>query len=154
MRVTTNTRWLITAAALTGFAVCVGLFVWSFGPRGNEDVHRQVKQEFSSFVPPPDAVSVQDNDIFNSGGVLVGAYYTTNLPFSEVRQHYEQQMKQTGYKYGDLKQLKSWGKDYGEEMLYYCKGDLMAAVYNPGTIPMKTKYQFSFSISSNAFECR
>ncbi|HVF22003.1 MAG TPA: hypothetical protein VM941_02960, partial [Pyrinomonadaceae bacterium] len=117
---TKNTRRLMIGAGLLGFALFIGLVVWTFGPRGSEAVHRQVKQEFSSFVPPPDAVSVQDNDIFNWGGVLVGAYYTTSLTFGDVRKHYEKQLTQNGYQFREFKQLESWGKNYGEENAVYC----------------------------------
>lgn len=145
----------VTAAfAILGLAVglvaTIGLV--RLMPGDSQKVHAQVRQEFESFAPPAASVLVQNNDIGNIKGGLVGAYYTTSLTFNEVRQHYEKQLIERGYTFREFKPLKSWGKDYGEQVVHYCKGDTIAGLYTPGSVT--TQYQFSFSISAKGFECR
>lgn len=123
-------------------------------PGDSQVVHSRVRQEFQSFVPPPDSVLVQNSDISNVYGGLVGADYTSNRTFNDVRQYYEKQLVDRGYTFREFKPLTSWGVDYGEQVLHYCKGHMMAGLYTPGNLPTKTKFQFSFSISANGFECR
>lgn len=115
-----------------------------------QELSLRTRQEFQSFAPPPDSVSVQHYDIRD--GRVVGGYYTTSLTFDDVRQHYEKQLVNRGYTFREFKPLKSWGVDYGELVVHYCKGRMMAGLYSPGSLT--THYQFSFSISSNRFECR
>lgn len=116
--------------------------------------HVEIQREFESISPLPHAQSVQANDIVRSSGGLVGAYYTSSMPFADVRRHYEKQLQDKGYKFREFKSLKSWDKDYGEQALHYCKGHIIAELYNPGSVPREKDYQFSFSISGDAFECR
>lgn len=116
-------------------------------------MHAELRQEFNSFIPPG-AISVQDNDVEQSRYGLVGESYTTSLTFEDVRKHYEKQLVEKGYTFKEALPVKDWGKDYGEEVVHYCKGDRMASIYKPGHSPNRLKYQFSFSLSGNAFECR
>jgi hypothetical protein len=141
---------------LIGIVGLVGLLValWILRYDYHAPTHREIQREFESIAPLPDAHSVQPNDIVRSSGGLVGAYYTSSMPFADVRGHYEKQLQGRGYKFLEFKPLTSWDKDYGEQVLHYCKGQIMAELYNPGTVPREKDYQFSFSISGNAFECR
>lgn len=139
-----------------GIVGLVGIIVGFLILRYDYDspTHLEIQREFESIPPLPNAQSVQANDILRSSGGLAGAYYTSSMPFADVRRHYEKQLQDRGYKFREFKSLKSWGQDYGEQALHYCKGQIMAELYNPGSVPGKKDYQFSFSISGNAFECR
>ena len=141
---------LIGIVGLVGIVVAFLILRYDYA----SPTHFQIQREFESIAPLPDAHSVQANDIVRSSGGLVGAYYTSSMPFADVRRHYEKQLQDRGYKFLKFQPLKSWDKDYGEQALHYCKGQIMAELYNPGTVPREKDYQFSFSISGNAFECR
>lgn len=139
------------------WTVCLGLIpltVWIIRSDFDSPTHAEIQREFQSFSPPSETQPVQTNDIPRSTGGAMGVYYTTSMTFADVRQHYENQLQTNGYKFREFKSLQSWGHDYGEQVLHYCKGNVMAELYNPGSVPTKTAYQFSFSISGNAFECR
>lgn len=134
--------------------VVIMLVFWIIRCEYNYPAHTEIQREFQSFSPPPKAQSVQANDVFRSTGGLAGAYYTTSMTFADVRQHYERQLVDKEYKFREFKSMQSWGHDYGEQVLHYCKANTMVEIYNPGSVPRQKEYQFSFSVSGNAFECR
>ena len=114
----------------------------------------KLQKEFNSISSPPWATKVEHTKLIKGGG-LIGAHYSTDRSFSEIRSHYDQQLLANGYKSLEVKSIKSLsGIDYGETQVTYCKGDLMAELYDPGRSPVQHPFQYSFLISRNPFDCK
>src|SRR2546427_5814153 len=82
------------------------------GKRG-ERHHQQLLREFSAITPLPNASLVDTVDNFsswNSHKALVGATYTTNLPFSDIQHFYDRELGLRGWHLVEDHPLTNWGK--------------------------------------------
>jgi len=132
--------------------VCVVLLLVVFvgdrvvnGKRG-ELYHERLVQEFRAIRPLPDAsvVSASDNySPWNSHKALVGASYTTRLPYSEIRQYYDRELPQLGWRAVRDHAVTDWGRDLGGREVKYCKGELGASLQYAGT---NAHYGWTFAL--------
>lgn len=104
------------------------------GRRG-EDHHQQLRAEFSTIRPLPNAALVETVDNFspwNAHKALVGAKYTTSVPFPEIQAFYSRELELRGWQLEKDHALTVWGKDFGGRELTYCKGELAASLEYAG----------------------
>ena len=105
-----------------------------------------MRTEFSKIRPLPNASLVDTTDNFspwNSHKVLVGATYTTAVPFAEIQAFYSRELALQGRRLDEDRALTDWGKDLGGRDITYCKGDLAASLQYAGA---KSNYGWTYAL--------
>jgi hypothetical protein len=147
----TGSSTLSRIGSALGLASAVVILVLTFrdhflhGKRG-EQVHQDALQEFALIKPVQDASRLSSHDNFSSWEprkVLVGATYSTSLPYSEIRAHYNTEMKSHNWTVVEERHLTDWGRDLGGREVRYCKGELSSSLEYAGT---KAQYGWTYAV--------
>jgi hypothetical protein len=130
------------------FAVMLLVFIGDrlINGRRAENRHQQMRTEFSKITPLPNASLVDTTDHFspwNSHKALVGATYTTGVPFAEIQAFYSRELALRGWRFDEDRAVTEWGKDVGGREITYCKGELAASLEYAGA---KSGYGWTYAL--------
>jgi hypothetical protein len=115
------------------------------GRRG-EEFHQQLLREFTQIKPLQNTSAVSSTDSFSSwnpGKALVGATYKTTLPYLEIRNYYDAELRSHNWVFTEDKPLTDWGKDLGGRTVRYCKGPLSCSLQYAGA---KAQYGWTYAL--------
>jgi len=125
------------------------------GARGAKQ-HQESLQEFQQLRSLPNATVVSTSDSYsswNSHRALVGATYRTELPYGEIANFYDSELRSHGWKLASEKPMKDWGKDLGGSELTYCKGAFAATLQFAGT-QANYGWTYAFDLTWGLNDCR
>ena len=134
MRISQTTRRylrffsLASLSILVAFTACGSLF----NSRKGETAQKQLEQEFKAITPLPGASPRNYHASHKSGQALVGSTYSTNLPYGEIRNYYDEELARQGWRFHEEYGLEDWGGDFGGRTAEYCKGAYKASLQYAG----------------------
>ena len=126
-----------TQMGLASAVVLVVLFVADHfvnGKRG-EEFHQQLLYEITQIKPLQNTSTVSSTDSFscwNPGKALVGRRYRTTLPYSQIRNYYDAELRSHNWVLTEDKPLTNWGKYVGGRIVRYCKGPMSCSLQYAG----------------------
>jgi len=109
-------------------------------------VQSQLESEFKSIEPLPGAGAFDYAATHKTRQALVTSKYRTNLPYAEMRAHYDSELARHGWVFYEEEQMRDWGIDFGGKTARYCKGGYRANLeYAGGQADYGWDYAFSVS---------
>ena len=106
----------------------------------------ELENEFRSITPLPGATALSYDASNKPGIALVTDTYRTNLPYAEVRKHYDAELSKRGWAFYMEEPLTEWGKDLGGKETHYCKGRYRAGLQWAGE-RANDGFDYAFSVS-------
>jgi hypothetical protein len=150
-------NWFVWVIMIAIFPfVLFGLFiVYQFvieAPKA-EKAQAQLEIEFKTIAPLPSATLVKYSASHKTSHALVSADYSTDTNPDDIFKHYDEQLKQHGWKFQSSKGVKDWGNDLGGKSADYCKGDYGAELFYAG---QKAHYgwTYGFSVDWKLNDCK
>jgi len=103
----------------------------------------EVKNEFRRIPVLPGAIATTDDGFtFDPQHLTEGRLYRTNLPYSEIRAHYDYQLSKLGWdleRESDINGVD--GRNHGGKEVIYSKDEFKARLSHKGT---ETQYGYSY----------
>ena len=87
----------------------------------------QIEPEFTAIQPLENPTSCYKGGKFG-GGVSIGCNYSTNRPYSDIKDHFDPEFTQRGWRRTGESHYLVWWRDDGGRTLHYRKGQLVATV--------------------------
>jgi len=128
--------------------ILVGCIVWmdSYTPK-DAVTKNDLLTEFNAISQMPGAKNPSQTSIMkNTGGVLSNKFDSSSS-FDDLKKYYEGELPKHEWTFVEQKNLKDWGKYYGEKSLIYRKGKLKLSIEYSGERYSETGWTFAVSIS-------
>ena len=135
---------LVFVSLLIGYRVLHGSRVTFY--------HQELMREFRLIQPLPNASVTKTIDSYSPWGdrTLVGADYAAPVQYTEVRRHYDNELRSHGWKFVRDEELIAFGGEKTLEALY-CKGPLAASF---GYTDSKSRSTFALDMSWGLHNCK
>jgi hypothetical protein len=103
----------------------------------------EVKSEFRQIPALAGAIATtNDGFTFDPQHLTEGRLYWTNLPYSQIRAHYDAELSKLGWRLDGESELNGIdGKSHGGKQVLYSKGEFRARLYHKGT---ETQYGYNY----------
>lgn len=146
-----------TLATILPVVVIGGFIAYSINrdevaePIARQKVH-EVKKEFRQ-IPILSGATATSNDgfTFDPQHVTEGRLYRTNLPYSEIRAHYDDELSKLGRQFDvELDVKGADGRNHGGKQVFYSKDQFTAFLHHVGTkLNMDTRIIFALAGTTN-----
>lgn len=134
------------------FAIFLGYEFIVQLPKAKE-TQAQLEMEFKSIVPLSNASVVRYSASHKTSQALVETTYLTDTNPAGIFSHYDNQLKQHGWKSYGTSGMTDWGRDLGGKSAYYCKGEYSAQLQYAGQ-QANYGWTYAFSVSWGLSDCK
>jgi hypothetical protein len=114
---------------------------------------KALEVEFRAMEQPTWSVPTQRDSIYKSDHGNIAVYYKTDRNYREIRAYYDRELEKQGWTFRREKELTTWGRQRGEWMAFYCKGQTSAEIYYTGEEETALGYRYSLSLSWELYQC-
>jgi hypothetical protein len=115
---------------------------------------KTLEKEFSMIAPIPSASRLRYESSHKISLGSVGADYTTNKSYAQIRAHYDNELKKNGWEFVQERRVKIWWRDYGGKEAFYCKDHYTATLQYAGDWE-DAGWTYTFNLSWGLFdECK
>ena len=111
-------------------------------PRAAE-MQARLEQEFELIAPPPGARLEGHSASHTASHALVGSTYAEARTYRELREHYDRELAEHGWRFHREKRMTDWGRNFGGKLALYCKGDYAAALHFAGE---RANYGWTYTV--------
>jgi hypothetical protein len=112
---------------------------------------RLLENEFTSITPLARASRLRYESSHKGALGSVNADYDTADSYSDIRKHYDQELRKNGWTFAREKPVTIWRRDYGGRELFYCKDHNTAVIEYAGNWK-DAGWTYTFSMSWGLFE--
>ncbi len=113
----------------------------------------QLEKEFILISPLPNASVVNHSASHKTSQALVETTYSTVIAPVDIFNHYDEKLKQHGWKPYGTSVLTDWGRDLGGKSTGYCKGNYSAQLQYAGE-QANYGWTYAFSMSWGLEDCK
>lgn len=145
-------RCPIAVARTVLLVVVICVVALACGERGRV-AQADLRSEWSQIRIPPGATVTSQRDLPRTTRGLLGASFSSDSSFDEVKRFYEAELASHGWLFRGERVVRKWGRDVGEREFIYCKGTRSALLFYPGLKSgHATTYMLELAWGSNACE--
>ena len=149
-------NWFVRIATIGFVLACILGLVRSCEADKNlaQQIDNQLVAEFKAIPPLPNAQIINEYRSYphRTGSVLVSTNYWTDANRDDIFQYYDTQLKQHGWQYDGITEIKDWGVDLGGKSVKYCKDDYVATIEYTGE-KANSSVTYAFNVSWRLKPC-
>lgn len=109
-------------------------------------IQRDLENEFRLIAAAPNTAQLRCGSLHKTHQGDVTCEYKTDLPYEEIKAHYDRELKSRGWTYVKERRVTIWSHDFGGKQAIYCKGVYDATLQYSGTEP-GIEWTFGFTLS-------
>ena len=113
----------------------------------------QLEKEFAELPIPPGVTVEHHSAIAKATHGTVESSYQGNLPYEQVRAHYDTELGRRGWVFRERHPLKTWGKDLEQSETIYCRGEQSAIIFWTGTLHAAVGFRYGLNFSWGNGRC-